>query len=78
MGRVVKKSLSFPEDVFADLEAEARAQGITVSALVTRLARKQVILERGLRAMAEYEAEHGAFTPEELAEADRILDEAGL
>jgi hypothetical protein len=78
MGRVVKKSLSFPEDVFAELEAEAAAQGISVSALVTRAAQDAMIRERGLRAVAEWEAENGAFTEEELAEADRILDEAGL
>lgn len=78
MGRVVKRSLSFPEDVFAEIEAEAREQGVSVSAYVTRAARDQMIRERGLRAVAEYEAEYGAFTPEELAEADRILDEAGL
>ena len=34
--------------------------------------------QRGLAAIAEYEAECGAFTEEELAEADRILDEASV
>ena len=76
MGRVVKRSLSFPPDVFEELEAEARAQGTTVSALMTSAAEDLLRRRRGLAAVAEYEAEHGAFTEEELAEADRILDEA--
>jgi hypothetical protein len=31
-------------------------------------------IERGLDAVREWEAEHGAFTADELAEADRVLD----
>lgn len=76
MGRVVKKSLSFPPDVFEELEAEAAARGMTVSALVTSAAEDLLRRRRGLAAVAEFEAEHGAFTQEELAEADRLLDEA--
>jgi hypothetical protein len=34
--------------------------------------------QRGLAAVAAYEAEYGAFTEEELAEADRVLDAAGV
>jgi hypothetical protein len=32
----------------------------------------------GLRAVREWEREHGEFTPEELAEADALLDEHGV
>ncbi|MFN2538012.1 MAG: hypothetical protein ABR549_07645 [Mycobacteriales bacterium] len=78
MARVVKKSLSFPQDLFEELEAEARAQDTTVSALVSRATASLIRRERGLRAVADWEAEHGAFTEEELAEADRILDEHGV
>ena len=76
MGRVVKRSLSFPPDVFEELEAEAAARGTTVSALMTSAAEDLLRRRRGLAAIAEYEAEHGAFTEAELAEADRILDDA--
>jgi hypothetical protein len=33
-------------------------------------------IEDGLAAVAEWEAEHGAFTAEEIAAADAILDAA--
>lgn len=33
---------------------------------------------RGLRAVRAWEREHGALTAEELADADRLLDEAGV
>lgn len=76
MSRVVKKSLSFPADVFDDLEREAALQGVSVSALVAEATRLMVIRQQGLRAVAEWEAEHGALTEEELAAADAELDEA--
>ena len=34
--------------------------------------------QRGLAAVASYEAEHGAFTYVELAEVDGLLDAAGV
>ena len=34
------------------------------------------IIKAGLAAVAEWEAEHGAFTEEELARADEVLDRA--
>jgi hypothetical protein len=34
--------------------------------------------QHGLAAVASYEAEHGAFTEVELAEADSVLDAAGV
>lgn len=76
MGNVVKKSLSFPPEVFQELEAEAAAQGTTVSALMTRAAEDLLRRKRGLDAVAEFESAHGAFSDAELAEADRLLDQA--
>lgn len=76
MGNVVKRSLSFPVAVFEGLEAEAAERGTTVSALVTAAAEDLLRRRQGLLAVAEHEAEHGAFTEAELAEADRVLDEA--
>lgn len=35
-------------------------------------------IEKGLQGVAEWEAENGPITPEELAEADAILDAAGI
>lgn len=75
MSRVVKKSLSFPSEVFELLEEEARMQGTTVSGLLTEAARTMIIRQRGLRAVAAWERENGALTEEELAAADAVLDE---
>jgi hypothetical protein len=75
MGSVVKRSLSFPSDVFEAVEEEARREGVPISAIVTEATRDWLLIRRGLRAVAEWEAEHGAFTAEEIAEADRLLDE---
>jgi len=76
VGNVVKRSLSFPSDVFEAVEEEARHQGVPVSALMTEAARSWLAIRRGLRAVADFEAEHGAFTPEEIARADKELDRA--
>jgi hypothetical protein len=76
MGNVVKRSLSFPEDVFEAVQEEARHEGVPVSTVVTEAARSWLAIRRGLRTVAEYEAEHGAFTEEELAGADKELDRA--
>lgn len=74
---MVKRSLSFPPDVFAALEAEASEEHTTVSALVTEAARRLLVARAGMRAVAQWEAEHGALTADELAAADRELDAAG-
>lgn len=73
---MVKRSMSFPADVFEAVEEEARRDGVSVSAAMTEAARGWLTVRRGLRAVAEYEAEHGAFTKAELARADRELDRA--
>ncbi len=73
---VVKRSVSFDADVWDGLVAEAGSGPVSPlvnDALVHYLRRQQ-----GLAVVAAYEAEHGAFTEEELAAADRVLDEAGV
>ena len=73
---VKKKTLSFPEEVWSVIEDNARLAHKTPSAYVSELIMKQERLRRGLEAVAEWEAEHGAFNPEEDAWADRVLDAA--
>jgi hypothetical protein len=68
--------LSFPEEVWSVIEDNARLAHKTPSAYVSELIMKQEHLRRGLAAVAEWEAEHGAFTAEEIAWADRVLDAA--
>ncbi len=53
MGSVVKRSLSFPSDVFEAVEEEARREGVPISAIVTEATRDWLLIRRGLRAVAE-------------------------
>ena len=75
---VVKKSVSVPAEIWAAAEEEAAAKGITVSALIAEALDHLVTIQRGLRAVAEYQAENGPFTEEELAWADALFDEHGI
>lgn len=73
---VVKRSVSFDADLWDALVQEAGAG--PVSPLVNDALAHYLRRQRGLAAVAAYEAEHGAFTADELAEADRALDAAGV
>lgn len=73
---VVKRSVSFDAGVWDDLEREVGSG--PVSPLVNDALALYLRRQRGLAAVASYEAEHGAFTDPELAEADRLLDDAGV
>lgn len=69
-----KRSISLPPDLTRRIAEEAARKGTTFSAWIAEAAAKQLKLEAGRRAVEEWERENGAFTPEELAEADRRLD----
>ena len=43
---------------------------MSYSAWITQTARKEFIIRAGLEAVSQYEAEHGPFTPDEIAGAD--------
>jgi hypothetical protein len=73
---VVKRSVSFEAGVWDDLQREVGSG--PVSPLVNDALALYLRRERGLAAIASYEAEHGAFTDAELAEADGLLDAGGL
>lgn len=68
MSPVVKRSISLPDDVDAAVEAAAVAAGKSVSAWLADLVDHHLRIEWGLAGVAEWEAENGAFTTEELAE----------
>jgi hypothetical protein len=65
-----KRSISIPPDLDAEIAAAARAAGVSYSAWLARTAQKEFIIQAGLEAVGQYEAEHGPFTPDEIAEAD--------
>ncbi len=55
--------------------AAAAEEGVSVSAWMTRAARRALLVRDGLQAVAEWEAEHGPFSGAELAEARRRVAE---
>jgi hypothetical protein len=55
--------------VHARVVAAAADEGLSVSAWMTEAARRALIVRDGLAAVAEWEAEQGALTPEEMAAA---------
>jgi hypothetical protein len=62
--------------VYDQVLAAAKAEGVSVSAWMTAAARRALRLRDGLAAVAEWEAEHGGFTPEELTAARRRIGSA--
>jgi len=65
-----KRSISIPPELDAEIAAAARAAGVSYSAWLAQTAQKEFIIRAGLEAVSQYEAEHGSFSPDEIAEAD--------
>ena len=65
-----KRSISIPPELDAEIAAAAEAAGMSYSAWVAQTARKEFVIRAGLEAVSQYEAEHGPFNPDEIAEAD--------
>lgn len=76
MTAVTVRKLSVALDPWvADAAArEAEAEGVSLSSWLNRAAERALKISEGLAAVAEWEAEHGAFTEEEMAAADAELD----
>jgi hypothetical protein len=71
-----KRSVSIPPDLDAQIEAAAAEAGMTYSAWLAATARKEFTIRAGLDAVAEFERERGAFSPEEIAQAEQWAREA--
>jgi hypothetical protein len=65
-----KRSISMPPDLDAAIAAAADDAGLSYSAWLAETARKEFIIRAGLAAVRQFEHEHGAFSPQELADAD--------
>ncbi|MHB2022138.1 MAG: hypothetical protein ACYCO3_02215 [Mycobacteriales bacterium] len=61
-----KLAITVDADVHAGVVAAAAAEGTSVSAWLTDAARRALKIRDGLAAVAEWEAEHGAFSDAEL------------
>jgi len=66
-----KLAITVDPEVYAQVIAAAEAEGVSVSAWMTAAARRELRLRDGLAAVAEWEAEHGPLTAEELVTARR-------
>ena len=66
-----KRSISMPPDLDAEIAAAAALAGMSYSGWLADTARKEFTIRAGLAAVGQFEQDHGAFTPEELAEAQQ-------
>ena len=73
---VKKLSVALDERVAQAASASAERHGLSLSAWLNRAAENALAIEDGLAAIAEWEAEHGVLTPDELRAADAALDQA--
>jgi hypothetical protein len=64
-----KLAITVDPDVHEGVVAAATAEGVSVSAWMTNAARRALLIRDGLKAIAEWEGEHGAFNDAELAAA---------
>jgi hypothetical protein len=71
-----KRSISIPPDLDASIEEAAKAAGTTYSGWLATTARKELTLRAGLAAVAAYERDEGAFSEDEIAEAEAWAREA--
>lgn len=73
----VKLAVTVDAAVHAKVIDAAEAEGKSVSAWITDAARRALLVRDGLAAVAEWEAEHGVFTPAELAAARARIGRKG-
>jgi hypothetical protein len=71
-----KLSISLEEPVLLAARKAAKRRGMSLSAWLNQAS--EVRLEDGLAAVAEWEAENGSISAEELTKADAVLDAAGI
>lgn len=64
-----KVTITLDEDLIEAVASMAREADVPLSRLIASAAEREMRRRIGLAAVAEWEAEHGAFTPEELAAA---------
>lgn len=74
MAQREKRSISLPPDLAAEIDRAAEAAGMTVSAWIAATLSRQLKLAAGRRAVEEWESEHGALTPDELARGQARAD----
>ena len=71
---VRKLSVALDDRVAAAAADAAERSGLSLSAWLNHAAENALAIEAGLDAVRDWEAEHGAFSADELAAADQMLD----
>jgi len=71
---VKKLSVALDESVAEGARWAAERHGVSLSAWLNSAAERALIVERGVAAVQEWEAEHGELTARELSWADSVLD----
>ena len=66
-----KLAITVDADVHAQILQAAAEEGVSISAWMTTAARRTLLVRDGLRAVAEWEEEHGRLTEVELQAARR-------
>jgi hypothetical protein len=66
-----KLAITVDPDIHQRVLAAAAQDDVSVSAWMTEAARSALAVRDGLAAIADWEAEHGALTAAELADANR-------
>jgi hypothetical protein len=72
----MKLAITVDSDVHAEVVSAAEAEGVSVSAWLTAAARRALRVRDGLAAVADWEAEHGALTEQEMDAARERLSRA--
>lgn len=75
---VQKLSIALDEPVAQAARQAAERRGMSLSAWLNDAAQSALAIEDGLVGVAEWEAECGPLSPEELAAADAALDAMGV
>lgn len=70
-----KLAITVDPEVHAGVVAAASEEGVSVSAWMTNAARRALLVRDGLKAVAEWEAEHGPLIETELADARKRVAE---
>lgn len=73
---VKKISIALDDSVADGVALAAKRADLSVSAWLNQAAENKLTIEAGLDAVREWEADHGALTAKELADADKVLDRA--
>jgi hypothetical protein len=70
----IKLAITVESSIHAKVLDAAKAEGLSISAWMTAAARRALLVRDGLAAVADWEAEHGALTADELATARRRIE----